>query len=360
VAEQRVVVVGGGTGSYTVLMGLKRYTKRLTAVVTMADDGGSSGRLRDELGQLPQGDIRRCLVALSANRHLNQVLRKLFEYRFEKGEGLQGHSFGNLLLAALTEVTGSLEQAIFYASKLLNVRGCVLPVTTDDVRLAAELEDDTIIWGEKNIDVRVVKPNVRIRYVFLRPSARVYPPAAEAIRNADILVIGPGDLYTSIVPNLLVQGVPEAIQACQGVRVYICNLMTKRGETDGFAASDFVSTLFGYLRSPRSLDCMVVNTGGFPQAVLDRYAKEGAFPVVADVARCQRLVPKVFALDLVAKGNLARHDSQKLARHIVEIESLPGIRNESHATDLPFRVLHRNGHSPSALSVLSEEAVNES
>ncbi len=317
--DLKVVVIGGGTGTYTALTGLKHFTEDITAVVTMADDGGSSGRLRDEFGHLPPGDVRRCLVALSADEELAQVVRRLFEYRFDKGYGLNGHSFGNLFLTALTELTGSTEQAILEASKLLNVRGRVLPVTTTDVRLCADLEDDTVIWGEKNIDVRTVNPDVRIRRVFLSPRAQVYPMTAQAIREADLVVIGPGDLYTSVVPNLLVDGVPEAIRACRGARLYVCNLMTKHGETDGFTAADFVAEVTRYLGGLGALDGMVVGTPALSPEVLESYAKEKAYPVSVDIPRCFQYVPRVFTDDLLAHGNLARHDPHKLASLVISM-----------------------------------------
>ena len=319
VSKEKIVVIGGGTGTYTALMGLKHYSRQVTAVVTMADDGGSSGRLRDEFGHLPPGDVRRCLVALSANGRVHQTLRTLFEYRFSKGDGLNGHSFGNLLLTALTELTGGTELAIEEASALLNIRGAVLPVTTDNSQLCAELEDGTLILGERNIDVRTVKPHLAIRRVFLGPEARIYPPVDAAIRNADVLVIGPGDLYTSIIPNLLVGGVSEAIRNCRGVRIFVCNLMTKHGETDGFTASRFVEELCGYLGSPNSVDCMLVNSEAFPANLLEKYAQEDAYPVVLDLDRCQQFVPEVIQGDLVASGGLLRHDSKNLAKLIFQV-----------------------------------------
>ena len=318
-ANKKIVAIGGGTGTYTVLTGLKHHSLDLTAVVTMADDGGSSGRLRDEFGHLPPGDARRCLVALSADRQTNRTLRALFEYRFEKGNGLNGHSFGNLFLTALTELTGSLELAILEASRLLNVRGKVLPVTTDNVRLCATLEDGTLITGERNIDVRMIKPEFGIRQVFLSPEATAYTPVIEEIRNADILVVGPGDLYSSVIPNLLVRGVPEAIRQCKGVRIYVCNLMTKHGETDGFTASRFVSEMCRYLGSPSALDWVVVNTAAFPNELLERYARENAYPIPCDLDLCQELVPNVIQEDLLAGGSLVRHDPGKLARLIMRI-----------------------------------------
>ncbi len=333
--DEKIVVIGGGTGTYTTLMGIKHYSRCITAVVTMADDGGSSGRLRDEFGHLPPGDVRRCLVALSANKQVNRTLRALFEYRFDKGLGLNGHSFGNLFLTALTELTGTTETAICEASRLLNVCGQVLPVTTDNSRLSAELEDGTIIRGEHNIDVRTVKPHLRIRRVFLSPEARVYPSAQDAIRNADILVLSPGDLYTSLIPNLLVKGVAEAIRDCKGTRILVCNLMTKHGETDGFIASAFLAEIIRYLGSPNALDCAIVNNGQVSSGMLDMYASERASPVEVDLDRCRTLVPYVILADLVAKGPLLRHDSRKLARLIMDAHQL--------------RTVQRNGASDPAV-----------
>ncbi len=334
--ELKVVTIGGGTGSYTALTGLKRITRRLTAVVTMADDGGSSGRLRDEFGHLPPGDVRRCLVALSASRQMNRILRRLFEYRFDKGLGLNGHSFGNLFLTALTELTGSTEQAILEASKLLNVRGRVLPVTTDDVQLLAELEDGTVISGESNIGTRRTYSRGQIRRVFLSRHATVCRPTADAIRDADVIVIGPGDLFTSIVPNLLVNGVKEAVRACRGTRIYVCNLMTKRAETDGFPASSFLAQVTRYLGGPGALDAMIASNSEFPKPVLNEYAREHSCPVVLDRDACLRMVPQVYEAPLATFG-LVRHNPGRLARLIVkvhqdrtvhgrQVEALPEIR----------------------------------
>lgn len=316
---QSTVVIGGGTGSYTTLTGLKHYSDNLTAVVTMSDDGGSSGILRDEFGHLPPGDVRRCLVALSADDEMGRTLRHLFEYRFDKGLGLNGHNFGNLLITALMEITGSMELAILEASRLLNIKGRVLPVTTDDVRLCATLEDGTVIRGEKNIDVRTVKPHLGIRQVFLSPSATGYEPALDAIRNADFLVIGPGDLYTSIIPNLLVQGVPDAIRDCKGKRIYICNLMTKHGETDGFAASRFLEEIYKYIGSTKTIDRLIVNNNHPPIGLLRDYATEKSYPVIFDEERCQAIVTEIAQGDLRSQGDLLRHNPRKLAQLVYDI-----------------------------------------
>lgn len=314
-----VVVIGGGTGSYTALVGLKRHPVNLTAVVSMADDGGSSGRLRDEFGHLPPGDVRRCLLALSSDESA-RTLRRLFEFRFNRGNGLNGHSFGNLFLTALTELTGSTDGAILEAAKLLGVRGTVLPVTLADCRLCAELEDDTTILGESKIDIRTENADCRIRRVFLSPAAPANPAALAAIGRADVIVIGPGDLYTSVIPNLLVRGVAEAITASRAIKIYVSNLMTKHGETDGFTASDLVAEVQRYLGSPASLDHVVINDdSGFPVHLLERYAAERAYPVRADLAACLALGPRAHSHRLALASTLIRHDPARLADAIMGI-----------------------------------------
>lgn len=313
--DPNIVVIGGGTGTYTALMGLKRYSKNITAIVTMADDGGSSGRLRDEFGHLPPGDARRALVALCDDR--NMTLRSLFEYRFDKGDGLNGHSFGNLFLTALGELNGGIEGAIREASRVLNIRGQVLPVTAGDTRLYAELQDGTIIHGETNIDVRTIKPHLKIERVFLMPEPVITDSAQEAIAGADILVLGPGDLYTSLIPNLLVKGVPEAIRSCAGTRIFVTNLMTKHGETNGFGLADFIREAHRYLGSEDSLDAVIANNHRYPDDVLIRYAEEQAFPVEPDIQEWGKSVPEIVLGDVANAGQLIRHDSQKLAKLII-------------------------------------------
>ena len=220
-ALPKIVTLGGGTGSFNLLSGLKHRDCRLTAVVTTMDSGGSSGRLRDEFGHLPPGDLRQCLLALSPDDHAGMVLRGLFNYRFDRGNGLDGHSFGNLFLTALTEITGSAEQAIDEMGRLLNIKGRVLPVTLANADLCARLRDGSAIVGETNIDRRGGGNGAPIDHVYLEPSAAVHPPTAAAIEEADAIVIGPGDLYTSIVPNLLVEGVTEALARSQR-RPHLC------------------------------------------------------------------------------------------------------------------------------------------
>ena len=318
IRNPRVVAVGGGTGTYTALTGLKRYNVDLTAVVSMADSGGSSGILRDEFGHLPPGDVRSCLLAISAEPATG-MLRRLFEYRFSKGRGLNGHNFGNLFLTALTEITGAPDLAIQEAARILNIKGRVLPVTIANSNLGARMEDGTIIKGETNIYVRRVRPDLKIIDVYLDPPAEVYPPAAQALLAADVIVIGPGDLYTSVIPNLLVDGVPEAIATSSAKVVYVCNLMTKHGETDGFRASDFILEIRRYLGSAERLDAAIVNQGEAPEALLEQYRQEHSFPVEPDLDRCRELVPQVIVGSLAASGTLWRHDPDKLAAAVLEV-----------------------------------------
>jgi uncharacterized cofD-like protein len=320
--RQKIVVVGGGTGSYTALLGLKKLPVELTAVVTMMDSGGSSGRLRDELGQLPPGDVRQCLVALAPDDEASFVLRQLFNYRFRGGTNLDGHSFGNLFLSALAEVMGGMDGAVLEAGRILKIRGKVLPVTLNSTQLCARLADGTIVVGERSIDMRPQEQSAPIDFVYLDPKAYVYPPVADELERADVVVLGPGDLYTSIVPNLLVEGVAEAIRKSPARKLYVCNLMTKHGESDGFKASTFIREILAYLGSDSALDCAIVNEGALPQDVVERYLAEEASPVEADLEACRALVPRVLHKRLAHAGTLVRHDPDRLARAILEAASL--------------------------------------
>lgn len=287
----------------------------------MIDSGGSSGKLRDEFGVLPPGDVRRCLLALSKLPLEKISLRQLFEYRFGNGKGLRGHSFGNLLLTALTEITGREDLAIKEAAKILDVKGEVLPVTLGSSNLCARLEDGTIIKGETNIDIRRVRPDLKILDVFLEPPIKIFQGAKRAIFAADLIVLGPGDLYTSVIPNLLVEGITEVMAKAKGKLVYVCNLMTKHGETDGFSASDFVKEILRYLKEAKEKLAVVLVNNDFsaPKKVLQRYKKEKSFPVQVDIERCQKLAPKVIVRPLAAAGQLWRHDSQKLAKTLFSL-----------------------------------------
>lgn len=328
--RKSVVVIGGGTGTHTVLRGLKKYRKKidLTAVVTMADDGGSTGRLRDEFGQLPVGDVRMALAALASDvdEH-DELVRELFLHRFDKGNGLSGHNFGNLFLVALTDLLGSEEAAIRAASRVLRVQGSVIPVTNEDVRLVAEYEDGEVITGEHIIDEpEADRLQTKITKLSVTPDATVNPRAEDAILNADMIVLGPGDLYTSVLANIVVDGVADAIRHSGAQVVYVANLMTKAGQTLGMGAQAHVDEIERYVGI--TPDVVITNTGEFPEELLKKYENDGEFPVVAD---CQHGICTVVTDDLLAKEevktkggdtlkrSLIRHDSRKLARKIMEL-----------------------------------------
>lgn len=314
----KIVVIGGGSGIYQVLLGLKKYSVDLTAVVTMSDSGGSSGRLRKDLGILPPGDIRRALLALSGLHIKKNTLKKLFDFRFNNGE-LAGHSIGNLLLAALTQITGRPDLAISEAEKILEVSGQVLPVTIDNTDLVARLEDGTIIRGETNIDVREIKPEIPIAEVYLSPKAKIFPGAQKAISQADLIVLGPGDLYTSIIPNLLVSGFCEAITKSKAKIVYICNLMTKHGETDNFTTADFAREIKKYLKLNRkNLDYIITNEQiKLPLSVSAWYKKYHSVPVKIEPDNLGET--KLIRGSFVQPGKLIRHDSKKLAKTLIKL-----------------------------------------
>lgn len=302
----KIVVIGGGTGSFTVLRGLKEGSDELSAVVSMFDSGGSTGVLRDEFGILPPGDVRRCLVALADE---DSMLRRLFMYRFD--ERLQGHSFGNLFLTALTDITGSEGEAIRQAEKILHIRGRVLPVSFDNCQLCAELEDGTTVRGEASIDIPQHNPDLKITKVWLEPEAKANGDAVKAIESADMVVIGPGDLFTSVIPNVLVSGISEALKKTKARKVYVCNLMTKPGETTGFSASDHVKRIIEYGVTP---DVMVCNEMKGPEELLKKYAKEGQFLVDVDADEVKKLGVELVTGDVITAPELIRHDSEKLAK----------------------------------------------
>ncbi len=314
-----IVTLGGGTGLATVLRGLKRYSSNLTAVVTVFDDGGSSGRLRRELGILPPGDIRDCLVALA---EAEPLMTRLFEYRF-RGGALDGHAFGNLFIASLTGVTGDLEQAVKETSKVLNIRGRVLPTTAHDVVLAAEFDDGRVIEGESTITAT----RGRIRRVSLRPAdAAPLPEVIDAIADADLILLGPGSLYTSVIPNLLVPGVADALRASGAPCVYICNVMMQPGETDDYTAADHVRAIYAHT-GPGVCTYVIVNTRP-PQnrALLERYAGQGSHPVDPTLheLRGMGLVP--VGLPLMSEEELLRHDPLRLAEAVFQVMDMAGVR----------------------------------
>jgi uncharacterized cofD-like protein len=307
----RVVTIGGGTGSFTMLSELKKVAGNLWAIVAMTDSGGSSRRLMDEFGHpLPLGDLRQALVALSRSRKL---WGDIFRYRFpDAPDGdIGGHSLGNLILHALEDQNeGDLLAAIEDAEEMLNAAGHVIPVTLERATLCAELSDGSVVRGETEIDRPGERAVLPIRRAFLDPPVSVLPRARKAIERADKLLIGPGDLYTSLIPCLLVDGVAEAIRSCEGEVIYVCNVMTKHGETDGFAASDFVRQIHHYLG--RRVDTVVVNTAEPSPELAVRYAEEGAYSVAPDLAAVRTLVPHVLAGPFATTEPLVRHDAERV------------------------------------------------
>jgi uncharacterized cofD-like protein len=321
----RVVAIGGGTGLSTVLRGLKHHVTeparpaqirpeitRLTAVVTVTDEGGSSGRLRRDLRILPPGDIRNCLVALAEDE---QLLTQLFNYRFASGRGLRGHNLGNLLLAALTHLTHDFAKAVRLSSEVLAIRGEIFPATLADVRLKAVRRDGVVIHGERSI----TKTRVPIRRLHIVPSrCRPLPETLEAIRDADLITFGPGSLYTSLVPNLLVQGIPQQIARSRAVKVLVCNLMTQPGESRGYSAADHVRALHEHA-GRKLFDYIILNKRPLSPALLKRYAAERAEPVQLDLDAVRELGVKPLCADLLIEDHVARHDSRRLAQLLLSL-----------------------------------------
>lgn len=312
--------MGGGTGTYSVLTGLKAYPFNLSAIVAMADDGGSTGILRDELGVLPPGDVRQSLVALSRS---DLLMRKLINYRFTQGS-LRGHSFGNILLSALEKVTGSFDRAVEKASDILRLAGKVLPATLDRVRLRTILKDGTVLERENDIHAANLETLQRIT---LFPRAKANPKALLAISQADAIIIGPGDFYSSLIPNLLVGGMPQAICKSKAKKIFICNLMTKARHTDRWSVQDFTRHMEHYLGCP--FDLVIFNNKRPREVLIKKYARQGE-----RVVEWQRGLPKKFqGADLVSKDfprlqrgdvlkrSLIRHDSQKIARLVLKLVS---------------------------------------
>ncbi len=305
----KVVVIGGGTGLSTMLRGLKKYTHNITAIVTVADDGGGSGVLREDLGMLPPGDIRNCILALA---NTEPTMEKLLQYRFTDGM-LKGQSFGNLFLAAMNGISNSFEEAVKKMSEVLAVSGKVLPVTLDDVKLKAKLKNGIVIDGESLIPKLQMKEKSPIERIFLEPKdAKPVKEALTDIMDADEIILGPGSLYTSIIPNLLVNDVCEAIEDSKAIKVYVCNIMTQPGETIGYDANAHVDALF--LHGLKSLDYVIVNNGEIPYEYKDRYKEDMSQPVSYDVESFKQKGIKVIEKDVLAiRNNYIRHDEQKLA-----------------------------------------------
>jgi len=316
----RIVVIGGGTGNFAVLRGLKNFPVDLSAIVSMADDGGSTGILRDELGVLPPGDVRQCLVALSNS---SSLMRSLVNYRFENG-GLGGHSFGNLLLSALEKVTGSFEKAVEEMGQILLIKGKVIPVTNHEVRLKMILNNRKVLEGEKEI---YLSQEIDLGYksIYLEPYSEANPHAIEEIQKADFIVLGPGGFHTSLIPNLLVRGISDALLVAKAKKIFVVNLMNRRGQTTGFRVGDYLNELVPFIGED-IFDYIVVNNQSPPHELLDIYAEEGT--LVENELKDSRVIEAPLLGDLqqgpkkdLIQRNLIRHDPDKLAAELMKIVS---------------------------------------
>jgi uncharacterized cofD-like protein len=309
----KIVAIGGGHGLSHLLLGLKEYTANLTAIVTVADSGGSSGRLREEFNIVAPGDIRNCLVALA---DAPALMGELFQYRFAENSQLKGHNFGNLFLTAMVQITkGDFKKAVEESSKVLAIRGKVIPSTVHNVHLVAEYIDGSRTEGE----AKIPKTNIPIKRVYLTDeNAEVTPEALTTIAEADIVVLGPGSLYTSIIPNLIINGMPEAIARSSAYKIYVCNVMTQPGETDGFAASDHVRVLTEHA-IPQIVNACIINSATIPESALQRYKAETSYPVAPDVEKIKAMGYKVIATDLLDVKDFIRHDSKKLTETLIKL-----------------------------------------
>jgi uncharacterized cofD-like protein len=330
----RVVSIGGGHGLSALLEGLKRYTQKrdgavwppvdITAIVTVTDDGGSSGRLRREFDVLPPGDIRNCMVALSDD---GALLSELFQYRFKAGRGLKGHSFGNLFLTALTHITGDFPDAVRHSAEVLKIAGRIFPSTAANVSLEAVLEDGKVLRGES----RISRSRRRIRRIRVQPG-RVRPlkETLDAIACADLITLGPGSLFTSVIPKLLISGIPKAIRQSRALKAYFMNLMTQPGETVNFTASDHVAAVHSHAGG-RLIDTVVVSTSRISPAVALGYAAQNSTPIVTDLAALERMNVDVIGADLAQRGPKVRHNPDAIARIAVDLARLA---RERRLTDL--------------------------
>lgn len=319
----RVVAIGGGTGLSTLLRGLKLYTKQITAIVTVADDGGGSGVLRQDLGMPPPGDIRHCMEALA---NVEPLMGQLLQYRFREG-GLAGQSFGNLLLAALNGILPTFDQAVEGMSHVLAITGKILPVTTENVQLEAEFENGTTVVGESVIGGFKKEQSCRIKQVRLLPeTAAALPAAIDAIEKAEMIILAPGSLYTSIIPNLLVNGIVDAIRRSDALKVYACNIMTQEGETEGYTVSDHIRALFQHSCDGLFHLCLT-NNGTLPQAVVERYRQTGAEVMFCDKEACEAMGVEIIsrAVAMVDNGRV-RHNPGHLARELMALHAERTIR----------------------------------
>ncbi len=309
----RIVAIGGGTGLSTLLRGLKLYTSNITAIVTVGDDGGSSGRLREEHSIIPPGDIRNCIAALADEE---QLITELFQYRFKSGPGLEGHSFGNLFLTAMCQITGDMYSAIKESSKVLNIAGRVLPSTLDNIKLAAEMADGSVVIGESQI------PEAKGKIVRLRcipESPKTLPEVVDAIQCAELIILGPGSLYTSVLPNLLINEIVSAISKSRAPKLYIANIMTQPGETDGYSVGDHVKAILEHSPYPNIINGVVVNSW-LPEQLLEKYKSHGYEAVALDADRCNAFGVQVVEQQLVNEHEhqVVRHEPRLLARAIIQ------------------------------------------
>jgi uncharacterized cofD-like protein len=309
----KIVAIGGGHGLSNLLLGLKEYTSNLTAIVTVADSGGSSGRLREEFNIVAPGDIRNCLVALA---DAPALMGELFQFRFSEDSQLQGHNFGNLFLTAMFKLTGGdFEKAVEESSKVLAIRGKVIPSTVSNVHLVAEYMDGSLTEGE----ARIPQSKGRIKRVFLKPEdSRPTQEALNAIANADIIVLGPGSLYTSVIPNLIINGVAEAVAKTPAFKIYVCNIMTQLGETEEYSASDHLKAIIEHTNK-NIIDACIINDAIAPEDALGRYKTEQSFPVKADGDKIKAMGYRVVATDLLSGGDYVRHDSAKLTQSLIQL-----------------------------------------
>ena len=342
-APLRVVAIGGGTGLSTLLRGLRRHVAvpgqtatsdpatglicDLAALVTVTDDGGSSGRLRKGFNMLPPGDLRNCMVALSEEEDL---LAQLFRHRFRSGGDIEGHNFGNLFVAALTEITGDFGQAIQLASKILATRGRIYPVTTANATLVARMDDGSLVRGETNISA--TKQRI-VELMLDPPDATPLPETMEAIERADLITVGPGSLYTSLITNLLVKGMPEALTKAKGLRVFICNLMTQANDSLGLSASQHIERIYEHTGGP-IFDYALVNTARVSADMLQRYAEEGAVPIEPDIERVEKLGVRCITGNFLSEGDVLRHASDRVTGALMELGRVAARRSDSSCPEL--------------------------
>ena len=319
----KITAIGGGTGLSPMLRGLKKYTKNLTAVVTVADDGGGSGVLRRDIGMPPPGDIRHCMESLA---NVEPIMERLLTYRFQEGS-LAGQSFGNLILAALNGVTGSFEEAVAQMSQVLAITGRILPVTSADVQLEAVFENGARVVGESKISSFKKEQDCRIAHVALLPERPAALPAAlQAIREADLILMGPGSLYTSVIPNLLVEGVVEAICRSEALKIYVCNIMTQEGETEGYTAADHVDALLSH-GAPGLVDLCLANSAPVRPGLVEKYREEDAAPILVDRERIRAMGLELEEYPVASEGgDYARHDPDRLAAAVLDVYRRRAVR----------------------------------